>query len=73
MKWWKETRRRGEWGENNQKVKDGDNAAAEKGSETTKFTKRAKKKASGELLELSGAIVKKDEEDRGELIKQDNQ
>lgn len=64
VKRWNETSRRGGWGGGNQKVRDGDNAAAEEGSEATENSREGQKNVSWELSdELSGAIKKKDEED----------
>lgn len=44
VKWWNETSSRGGWGGGNQKVKDGDNAAAEKGLEATENSQECQKK-----------------------------
>lgn len=60
MKWWNKTSRRGGRGDGTQKVRDGDNAAAEEGSESTENSQEGQKND-----ELSGAIVKKNEEDSG--------
>lgn len=66
VKWWNKTSRRGGQGDGTQKVRDGDNAAAEEGSESTENSQEGQKNVSWELSdELSGAIMKKNEEDSG--------